>query len=162
MLFWPLIPIQLCIFVYCGHNLAYKMPISQARMTLLNWNIIIILWIIMFPVLKKKPVTSRKTVVTEKWQAVVCFHVNVQAIWIVIIIDVPMQSFCWLLFLLVLLQEYVTWPRGLKLACACYLASVSISEPETKTPWVARAPKNKDPLKWFIMACSRLSQVGER
>ena len=65
------------------------------------------------------------------------------------------------LFLLALLQQYVTWPRGLKLACACYLASVSISEPETKTPWVARAPKNKDPLKWFIMACSRLSQVGE-
>ena len=65
------------------------------------------------------------------------------------------------MFLLVLLQKYVTWPRGLKLACACYLASVSIAEPETKTPWVARAPKNKDPLKWFIMACSRLSQVGE-
>ena len=55
----------------------------------------------------------------------------------------------------------MTWPRGLKLACACYLASVSISEPETKTPWVARAPKNKDPLKWYVMACSRLSQVGK-
>lgn len=58
-------------------------------------------------------------------------------------------------------QKFVTWPRGLKLACACYLASVSISEPETKTPWVARAPKNKDPLKWYVMACSRLSQVGK-
>ena len=62
---------------------------------------------------------------------------------------------------LVILQKFVTWPRGLKLACACYLASTSISEPETKTPWVARAPKNKDPLKWFVMACSRLSQTGE-
>ena len=58
-------------------------------------------------------------------------------------------------------QKYVTWPRGLKLACTCYLASISISEPETKTPWVARAPKNKDPLKWYVMACSRLSQVGK-
>lgn len=61
----------------------------------------------------------------------------------------------------VMLQTFVTWPRGLKLACACYLTSVSIAEPETKTPWVARAPKNKDPLKWYIMACSRLSQTGE-
>ena len=139
-----------CILVYCGHKGPWARPEWPYYAEIIScfqyW---------------KKPVTSRKTVVTEKWQAVVCFHVNVQAIWIVIIINVPMQSFCWLLFLLVLLQEYVTWPRGLKLACACYLASVNISEPETKTPWVARAPKNKDPLKWFIMACSRLSQVGE-
>ena len=62
---------------------------------------------------------------------------------------------------LVILQKFVTWPRGLKLACSCYLASTSIPEPETKTPWVARAPKNKDPLKWFVMACSRLSQTGK-
>ncbi|XP_074633716.1 E3 SUMO-protein ligase RanBP2-like isoform X4 [Acropora palmata] len=57
-------------------------------------------------------------------------------------------------------EKFLTWPRGLRLACACYLASVSISEPETKMPWVARASKNKDPLKWYVMACSRLSRVG--
>ncbi|XP_068685132.1 E3 SUMO-protein ligase RanBP2-like [Montipora foliosa] len=57
-------------------------------------------------------------------------------------------------------EKFVTWPRGLKLASACYLASVSIVDPETKTQWVARAPKNRDPLKWYVMACSRLSQVG--
>lgn len=66
-----------------------------------------------------------------------------------------------IIFLSFFLQKFVTWPRGLRFACACYLASVSIPPPETKTPWVARAPKNKDPLKWYIMACSRLSQTGE-
>ena len=63
--------------------------------------------------------------------------------------------------MVVLFQKFVTWPRGLRLACACYLASVSIPEPDTEMPWVTKAPKHKDPLKWFVMACSRLSHIGK-
>ncbi|KAJ7392582.1 hypothetical protein OS493_010231 [Desmophyllum pertusum] len=82
--------------------------------------------------------------------------------WEVILTEMKAQLYmhCGTLLIRLATEKFVTWPRGLKLACACYLTSVSIAEPETKTPWVARAPKNKDPLKWYIMACSRLSQTG--
>ncbi|XP_022791125.1 RANBP2-like and GRIP domain-containing protein 2 isoform X1 [Stylophora pistillata] len=82
--------------------------------------------------------------------------------WEVILSEMKAQlyMYCGTFLIRLAKEKFVTWPRGLRLACACYLASVSILQPETKTPWVARAPKNKDPLKWYIMACSRLSQTG--
>ncbi|XP_078378795.1 E3 SUMO-protein ligase RanBP2-like isoform X2 [Oculina patagonica] len=82
--------------------------------------------------------------------------------WDVILMEMKAQLYmhCGTLLIRLAKEKFVTWPRGLKLACTCYLVSTSIAEPETKTPWVARAPKNKDPLKWYVMACSRLSQTG--
>lgn len=46
------------------------------------------------------------------------------------------------------------------MASVCYLTSAQIQEPEINTPWVATAKKNKDPLKWYHMACHRLSHSG--
>ena len=57
-------------------------------------------------------------------------------------------------------QNYLSWPRTLRMACACYASSVAVPEPNTNTPWVAMSPKKKDPLKWHTMACCRLSHVG--
>jgi hypothetical protein len=42
----------------------------------------------------------------------------------------------------------------------CYTTCTQILEPDTNTPWVARAPKNKDALRWYHMACYRLSHAG--
>ncbi|KAK3747481.1 hypothetical protein QZH41_002159 [Actinostola sp. cb2023] len=57
-------------------------------------------------------------------------------------------------------ENYLTWPRALKLASVCYLTSIQVIEPEINTPWVATAPKAKDALRWYRMSCHRLSHSG--
>ena len=75
----------------------------------------------MFPVLKKKTCNFKKlkTVVTEKWWAVVCFHVNVQAIWIVII--VPLSNLLLTTFLACFIAGICYLAKGLE-ACMCMLS----------------------------------------
>ena len=42
-----------------------------------------------------------------------------------------------------------------------YITSLRVPEPETSSPWAAKASTQRSPLVWTIMAASRLSQIGK-
>ncbi|XP_070538551.1 E3 SUMO-protein ligase RanBP2-like [Ptychodera flava] len=55
------------------------------------------------------------------------------------------------------------WQDAISKITACYLASLQTPLPDTQTSWVAmavRRSEGRDPLRWYHLACSRLSQVG--
>ena len=47
------------------------------------------------------------------------------------------------------------------MATSFYITSLRVPEPETSSPWAAKASTQRSPLVWTIMAASRLSQIGK-
>ncbi|XP_031567711.1 E3 SUMO-protein ligase RanBP2-like [Actinia tenebrosa] len=82
--------------------------------------------------------------------------------WDVVLTEMRGQLYlhCATLILKLAKENYLTWPRALKLASVCYTMCAQVQEPDITTPWVATAPKNKDALRWYHMACYRLSHAG--
>nr|XP_006817975.1 PREDICTED: E3 SUMO-protein ligase RanBP2-like [Saccoglossus kowalevskii] len=56
----------------------------------------------------------------------------------------------------------IEWSEALSLTAVCYLASLEISLPNTQTAWMATAMRNnaQEPMRWYYIACNRLSQVA--
>ncbi|XP_077987463.1 E3 SUMO-protein ligase RanBP2-like [Glandiceps talaboti] len=55
------------------------------------------------------------------------------------------------------------WYDAISQSAVCYLASLQVPLPKTQTAWVAMAVRKTNtqaPLKWYQLACNRLSQVA--
>ena len=58
-------------------------------------------------------------------------------------------------------QSYLSWPRALRMVCACYASSAAVQEP-TDEHSTGTIPRKKAHMhKWHMLACCRLSHVGE-